>query len=106
MLSLEKYYIGSGDNLMQDTARTTPPHSKLIQMPHAVNRLLDVVIKRSQFVLGIFLGALYLVYLLVVGDEVEDERAGQGEADDTREWIKIHQLKKPRGTRKGSTVVY
>ena len=77
-------------------------------MSIAVSRLLDMVGRRSEFVLGLFLGAFYLVYLLVVGDgvEVEDERAGRGEADDAREWIRSHQLKKPRGTRKGSTVVY
>ena len=74
-------------------------------MSLAVSRLLDMVGRRSEFVLGLFLGAFYLVYLLVVGDgvEVEDERAGHCEADDTRI---SHQLKKPRGTRKGSTVVY
>ena len=82
-------------------------------MSLAVSRLLDMVGRRSdesEFVLGLFLRAFYcnLVDLLVVGDgvEVEDERAGRGEADDAREWIRSHQLKKPRGTRKGSTVVY
>ena len=79
-------------------------------MSIAVSRLLDMVGRRSdesEFVLGLFLRAFYcnLVDLLVVGDgvEVEDERAGHCEADDTRI---SHQLKKPRGTRKGSTVVY
>ena len=80
-------------------------------MSLAANKLLEIVGRRSEFVLGLFLGAIYLVYLLLIGDSAESEKVTkrattEQASDDGREWIRGHQQRKPRGARKGSTTMY